>query len=198
MVNFWKNNRLYFLVLILIMTLFLLCLVNVHAEENEEDLLDDTEFYSDDTLFYEAVTSDLGNIKNLLLNIKEEESNQSEYMQDIKSLQSELVDNEVDSDDSNADARILHDDEGNGDLQSDNAEQSGGTGSTEYVTETDNQNEAGAEQSVNQADEADYQSEVIRQLNIIHDDNLKIMLSLWALTGLTLGTKLISGMFGNG
>lgn len=35
-------------------------------------------------------------------------------------------------------------------------------------------------------------------LKNIHEDNQKIMISIWALTGLTLGTKLISRMFGNG
>ena len=35
-------------------------------------------------------------------------------------------------------------------------------------------------------------------LKDIHEDNQKIMISIWTLTGLTLGTKLISRMFGNG
>lgn len=198
MANFLKNNRLYFLILLLIATMFVICLVNVNAEENEENLLVDKELYSDDTLFFQDVTSDLGNIKDLLLNIQEEETNQSEYLQDIKALQGELVDMEDNADDSDGDAGILHVNEGNGDLQSDNAEQSAGTGGTEYITETNNQDETRTEQSVSQADETDYQSEVIKQLNTIHDDNLKIMLSLWVLTGLSLGTKLISRMFGNG
>jgi septal ring factor EnvC (AmiA/AmiB activator) len=35
-------------------------------------------------------------------------------------------------------------------------------------------------------------------LNLIHEDNQKIMISLWSLFGLLLGTRLIKGMFGNG
>lgn len=44
---------------------------------------------------------------------------------------------------------------------------------------------------------ADYE-EMIGLLDTIHDDLLKIMISIWVLTGLVLGTKLIKGLFGYG
>ena len=41
-------------------------------------------------------------------------------------------------------------------------------------------------------------NERLDYLKDIHQDNQKIMISIWTLTGLTLGSKLISRMFGNG
>lgn len=35
-------------------------------------------------------------------------------------------------------------------------------------------------------------------LQVLHEDNQKIMISLWCLFGILLGSKLIKGMFGNG
>ena len=71
------------------------------------------------------------------------------------------------------------------------AEQVPETTEAEAVPET-TEDEAVPETTEAQPDERlDY-------LKNIHEDNQKIMISIWTLTGLTLGTKLISRMFGNG
>lgn len=48
-----------------------------------------------------------------------------------------------------------------------------------------------ARESENDIDYAD-------SFQVLHEDNQKIMISLWCLFGMLLGSKLIKGMFGNG
>lgn len=50
------------------------------------------------------------------------------------------------------------------------------------------------QESSSQNEQIDYTQNFVE----LHEDNQKIMISLWALFGMLLGSKLIKGMFGNG
>ena len=65
------------------------------------------------------------------------------------------------------------------------------------TTEAEEVPETTEAEEVPETTEVDH-DERLDYLKDIHEDNFKIMISIWTLTGLSLGTKLISRMFGNG
>ena len=67
--------------------------------------------------------------------------------------------------------------------------------STEDGREGESENQESSENQVPQT--ADY-SEILQAMNVLHEDIQKVMISMWCLCGLYLGTKLIKGLFGNG
>lgn len=187
-------SKTIFLVSVFVVTVFSVCFLGVRSEiARAEEVEQEQDQEEEDVTFLsmlEDIKDGVTDIKDILEDSRKQDE---EFYQVSVNEQKELNDNIGGVDNGTRDSNDLYDSDNNvSELSTEDAEQVGPEEGTTEMQE--------GEKNDNNAEDDPVQLENVTRQDILdlRSDLQKIMISMWALAGLLLGTKLISRMFGNG
>lgn len=165
--------------------------VDLKAEEEDvnvsaEDLVDDEDDYGNINDSIEDIREEVEELIDLQ---KESNKDNTSYHDEYIKRYEELIDKLGSAYDVEEDQNINNTKDGEYLPEEEQTQES-----TEEVINDEEEIENDGSENSNLPADAQYEDAFIQ----IHEDLQKIMISIWALAGLLLGSKLISRMFGNG
>ena len=180
---------LFFTVLIVLICVISMISENAYAEDSP-DQEEEAAFLP----MIEDIRDGVTDIKDILTEAKKADENYyQESINEQKSINDSLdQENEVDEND---DDPVLNNDSGVSEVpEESDVSQEQNSAPEEGTTQVGEGLENGNDENAVVSDQTISREDIL----VLHSDLQKIMISMWALAGLYLGTKLISRMFGNG